>query len=181
MRITSGEFKGRKITVPPDDRIRPTSGKVKEAMFSLLMNDIAGSAVLDLFSGTGNLGLEALSRGAARCIFADNSRRSLDITRENIKHCGAEDRSTVIAGHYRKVLASLDEQMDVIIMDPPYNMGMAGEALQLTAANNVLKKSGAVVAEHHVYEKLRDGYGNLVKVKERKYGTVVLTIFRFKN
>lgn len=181
MKIIAGEYKGRKLTAPPDDRIRPTAGKVKEALFSLLMNDIAGSTVLDLFSGTGSLGLEALSRGAKKCIFADNSQRSLKITRENIEHCKAEERAEIIAGHYRKVLATLDERVDVIIMDPPYNKGIVDEAMELIAEGDVLNSEGVVLVEHHADEPVREAYGNLVKVKEKRYGTIFLSVFRINN
>ena len=104
MRIIAGEYKGRRITAPEDTSVRPTTGKVKEAIFAMLMNDIYDAVTVDLFAGTGNLGLEALSRGARKCYFGDNSRDSLRLIKENIAHCRAEDKSVVIAGSYEKVL-----------------------------------------------------------------------------
>lgn len=92
MRIIAGIYKGRRLTSPIDDRVRPTTDKVKEAIFSILTNEIYGSNVLDLFSGSGNLGLEALSRGAQHCWFCDSSRDSLKLIRENIRYCKAEER-----------------------------------------------------------------------------------------
>ena len=89
MRIIAGEYKGRRLTSPADDRVRPTTDKAKEAIFSILTNEIYGSYVLDLFAGSGNLGLEALSRGAEHCWFADSSRDSLKLIRGNISYCKA--------------------------------------------------------------------------------------------
>ena len=91
MRIIAGDYKGRRLQSPQDYSIRPTTDKVKEALFSILMEKIWGSRVLDLFAGTGNLGIEALSRGAETCVFADSSRESLRLIRENIAHCKAEE------------------------------------------------------------------------------------------
>ena len=101
MRIIAGDYKGRRLETPRDYSVRPTTDKVKEAMFSILTNDIWGSRVLDLFAGTGSLGLEALSRGASECVFADQSRDSLRIIRNNIEHCGAGGKAKVVQGDYR--------------------------------------------------------------------------------
>ena len=104
MRIIAGDYKGRRLQSPQDYSIRPTTDKVKEALFSILTEKIWGSRVLDLFAGTGNLGIEALSRGAETCVFADSSRESLRLIRENIAHCKAEEGARVEAGDYRKIL-----------------------------------------------------------------------------
>lgn len=97
MRIIAGDYKGRRLQSPQDYSIRPTTDKVKEALFSILTEKIWGSRVLDLFAGTGNLGIEALSRGAETCVFADSSRESLRLIRENIAHCKAEEGARVEA------------------------------------------------------------------------------------
>lgn len=177
MRIIAGDYKGRRLTSPMDDRVRPTSDKVKEAIFSILMNEIYGSNVLDLFSGSGNLGLEALSRGAEHCWFADSSRDSLKLIRENISYCKANDKATVLAGDFRKVLARLTTPMDIILLDPPYNMGMLPECFDLIEEYDLLAENGLIVAEHRREEILPEQFGKFTKVKERKYGTVVVSIY----
>ena len=179
MRITAGEFKGRKIEVPEGYRVRPTTGKVKEAMFSMLANDIPGSVVVDLFAGTGNLGLEALSRGAEKCYFVDNSQNSLKYIEKNIELCRAEDRSVVIRGHYLKGLASLSDQADVILMDPPYNKGIPEQAIEAVLEYDALKDDGVLLVEHYSNEKLKDSYGKLKLDRERSYGTIVLSVYRY--
>lgn len=177
MRIIAGDYKGRRLTSPMDDRVRPTSDKVKEAIFSILMNEIYGSNVLDLFSGSGNLGLEALSRGAEHCWFADSSRDSLKLIRENISYCKANDKATVLAGDFRKVLARLTTPMDIILLDPPYNMGMLPECFDLIEEYDLLAENGLIIAEHRREEILPEQFGKFTKVKERKYGTVVVSIY----
>lgn len=98
MRIITGEYKGRKLETPRGDDIRPTTDKVKEAIFNLLMHDVYDAVCVDLFTGTGNLGLEALSRGARRCYFCDNARDSLNLAKTNIKKCQASEKAIVLAG-----------------------------------------------------------------------------------
>lgn len=177
MRIIAGDYKGRRLTSPMDDRVRPTSDKVKEAIFSILMNEIYGSNVLDLFSGSGNLGLEALSRGAQHCWFADSSRDSLKLIRDNISYCKANDKATVLAGDFRKVLARITTKMDIILLDPPYNMGMLPECFDLIGEYDILNEKGIIVAEHRREEVLPEEMGQFTKIKERKYGTVVVSIY----
>lgn len=177
MRIIAGEYKGRRLKAPFDNRIRPTTDKVKEAVFSILTNDIYGSNVLDLFAGTGNLGLEALSRGAEHCWFCDNSRDSIRLLKENIAYCGAEERSTVLTGDFRNTLGRLIRPMDVILLDPPYNMGMLPECFSLIAEYGLLSQDGLIIAEHRREEVLPEELSRFQKIKERKYGTVVISIY----
>lgn len=177
MRIIAGIYKGRRLTSPIDDRVRPTTDKVKEAIFSILTNDIYGSNVLDLFSGSGNLGLEALSRGAQHCWFCDSSRDSLKLIRENIRYCKAEEKATVIAGDFRKVLSGLNSRMDIILLDPPYGKGMLPECFELIKEYDLLADDGLILAEHRKDEELPDELGGFTKIKERKYGKVVVSIY----
>lgn len=177
MRIIAGDYKGRRLTSPVDDRVRPTTDKVKEAIFSILTNEIYGSNVLDLFSGSGNLGLEALSRGAEHCWFCDSSRDSLKLIRENIRYCRADEKATVIAGDFRKVLSGLDTKMDIILLDPPYGKGMLPECFELIGEYDLLTENGLILAEHRKEEELPEEMGGFRKIKERKYGKVVVSIY----
>lgn len=177
MRIITGDYRGRRLHAPVDDKIRPTTDKVKEALFSILTEEIYDSNVLDLFAGTGSLGLEALSRGAKHCWFGDNSRESLRLLKENIAHCQANDKATVLAGDFRKVLGRIHEKMDIILLDPPYNQDMLPVCFEQIETCDVLAEGGIVVAEHRKEEILPEHMGNLKKVKERTYGTVALSIY----
>lgn len=177
MRIIAGDYKGRRLYSPKDNEIRPTTDKVKEAIFSILTNQIYGSRVIDLFAGTGNLGLEALSRGAEHCYFGDHSRESLSLIKENIAYCRASDKSTVIAGDYKRVLGRISEPCDVILLDPPYRSGVLPRCLELIGEQGLLAEGGVIVCEHRKEEKLDDVLGGFAKVKERRYGTVVVSIY----
>ena len=177
MRIIAGDYKGRRLTSPADNRVRPTTDKVKEAIFSILTNEIYGSYVLDLFAGSGNLGLEALSRGAEHCWFGDSSRDSIKLIRENVLYCKADDKSTIKAGDYRKVLARITEQMDVILLDPPYGKGLLPDCFELIEEYDLLAENGVIMAEHQKDEVLPDEIGKFTKIKERTYGKVVVSIY----
>lgn len=177
MRIIAGEYKGRRLNAPENNRVRPTTGKVKEAIFAMLMNNICDSVVVDLFAGTGNLGLEALSRGAEKCYFGDNSRESLKLISENISYCRAEDKSVVLPGSYEKVLERIREKVDIFLLDPPYKDGLMNGAVEKIAELDLLSDDGLIVAEHHQAEILPDKIGAFTKIKEKKYGTIIVDIY----
>lgn len=177
MRVIAGEYKGRRLESPADDSVRPTTDKVKEALFSILSDRIWESRVLDLFSGTGNLGIEALSRGAKKVIFADNSRESIGMIKRNIAHCRAEEGSKIAAGDYKKILMNVDEKFDIIFLDPPYGKGLLQDCFKLIAERGILAEDGVIVAEHRKEEKLPEEFYGFTKVKERKYGIVMLSIY----
>ncbi|MDD6190997.1 MAG: 16S rRNA (guanine(966)-N(2))-methyltransferase RsmD [Firmicutes bacterium] len=177
MRVITGKYKGRKLAAPSGHEIRPTSDKVKEAMFSILTDRIYGSRVLDLFAGTGSIGIEALSRGAEYCVFGDNSGESLRLVKENLAHCKVEEKTRVVPGDFKKVLKNLEGKFDIIILDPPYNGGMMPDAFRLIEEFQLLDDEGVIVAEHRKEEILPDETGGFIKIKERKYGIVVLSIY----
>jgi len=125
IRIIAGEFKGRRLKTPATDKVRPTADRVREAWFSILQRSIRGARVLDLFAGSGALGLEALSRGAAFCTFVERDRAALAALRANVAELGVGDRSTVRAGDVRRALradAAAGRQYDLLLIDPPYRM-----------------------------------------------------------
>ncbi len=186
MRVIAGKYKGRKLNAPEDNNIRPTSDKAKEALFSILTNEIYGSRVLDLFAGTGGIGIEALSRGAEYCAFADYSRKSLALVRENLQHCKVEEPTKILPGEYTKVLKNLGDKIadglekpfDIIVLDPPYSKGMLDEAFRLIRDGQVLADEGTIVAEHRKDEDLAEEIHGFERVKERRYGIVKLSIYR---
>lgn len=177
MRIIAGDFKGRRLFTPKDSRIRPTTDKVKESIFNLIAPYLEDAVVIDLFSGTGNLGLEALSRGASRCYFGDKSRESLDLTRQNIAHCRAQDRSVPILGDYDHVLRRVRERADLIFLDPPYKEGLMEDCLELISELSLLSPDGVIVAEHGAKDPLPDELSGFIKIKEKTYGTIAVSIY----
>ncbi len=178
MRIITGEYRGRKLESPIGYDIRPTTDKVKEAIFNILMNDTYDAVVADLFAGTGNLGLEALSRGARRCYFCDNSRESLRLVKTNIEKCRAQDKSVVLAGDYRKALSRIREKVDVFLLDPPYKDGLYEDCLKEIDTLDLLSSEGIIIAEHGIRDSVPERTGSLVKVRERKYGKIKVSIYR---
>ena len=120
MRVIAGEARGRRLeALPGTDITRPTLDQVKEAMFSIVQFDLPGARVLDLYAGSGQLGIEALSRGAARCVFLDENREAVNIVMKNCKNCGVFDRSRVNIGEAARFLSACREQFDLVLLDPP--------------------------------------------------------------
>lgn len=179
MRIITGEYRGRKLETPIGYDVRPTTDKVKEAIFNLLQNEIYDSVCVDLFAGTGSLGLEALSRGAKRCYFCDNARASLNLVKTNIKICGAGDKSMVLAGDFTKTLTRIKEKADIFFLDPPYAAGLYEKCFALIESLDLLSDEGIIIAEHGKYDEMPEQIGRLVKVKERRYGKIVVSIYQY--
>ena len=148
MRVITGEYRGRKLETPENYDVRPTSDKVKEAVFNLLMNDTYDAVFCDLFAGTGSLGIEALSRGARLCYFGDNSRDSIRMIHHNLAHVGAEEKAVVIPGDYKKVLNRLNEKIDVFLIDPPYRAGLYENCLEQIDTLDLLAPDGIILTEH---------------------------------
>ncbi|MDR1913205.1 MAG: 16S rRNA (guanine(966)-N(2))-methyltransferase RsmD [Clostridiales bacterium] len=145
MRVIAGSVKGRKLISPDSDAIRPTADRAKENLFNIL-SDINGTKFLDLFSGTGAIGIEALSRGASRAVFADVL--SADLIKKNLKLTRFENLAKVISADYITALRRLkNEQFDIIFMDPPYNCGLVPLAAKIILEYDLLKQSGLMVAE----------------------------------
>ncbi len=178
MRIITGEYRGRKLETPIGNHVRPTSDKVKESIFNLLMNDIWDAVCVDLFAGTGGLGLEALSRGARKCYFCDNSRDSIGLIKKNIAKCNAQSKSVVLPGDFTRALSGLTEQADIFILDPPYKDGPYEKCLGLIDTLDLLTDEGIIIAEHGFRDELPEITGNLKRIKEKRYGTIKLSIYR---
>lgn len=178
MRIIAGEWRGRTLLSPKDREVRPTSDKVKESIFNMINHHLPEAVVADLFSGTGGLGLEALSRGAKKCYFGDKLRDSCQLTRTNIAHCKAQDRTAVIQGDFTHVLRQIREKVDVFLLDPPYGVGILAECFRHIAELHLLTEDGIIVAEHGVKEEMPDVLYDFEKIRERSYGTIAVSIYR---
>lgn len=178
MRIITGEYRGRKLQTPRNYDVRPTTDKVKEAIFNLLIPYLREDiVVLDLFSGTGNLGLEALSRCAKKCYFSDSSRESIRLIKENIKACNAEDKSVVLAGDYRQNINRVYDKLDIVFLDPPYAENYYLTALSELKKTGKLNEGACIVCEHAEKNELPDEYEGFKKVKDKKYGSIGVSIY----
>ena len=183
MRVIGGNAKGRRLKVPKGQAVRPTSDRVKEALFNILPHDLSGIRLLDLFAGTGNVSIEAISRGAAEVILIDSSEKSGKVIRENLRSVGFTDRANVrIAPVSRalRLLARRGESFDMIFLDPPYQRNWVKVCLEAIAGGNLLRASGIVVVEHSAREQPKAEYGPLVLKDQRKYGDTWLSFFEDK-
>lgn len=176
MRVISGECKGRKLKTLPGMHTRPTSEKVKEAMFSILQFELEGRAVLDLFAGTGQLGIEALSRGAAKCVFIENDRSAMEIVRANIAACKLEDRAVAVMSDYDSYLKRTADKFDIILVDPPYAAGCIDKLLRRVSEFDTLNLNGIIVIESEADTVIRETY-KLSRGKEYFYGRTKLSVF----
>ncbi len=177
MRIISGELRGRRLSAPAGEHTRPTAEKVKEALFSIIQWDIEGRRVLDLFAGSGQLGLEALSRGARECVFVENDRAAAGVLRENIEHCRVQDRARVVFGDYESYLRR-GERFDIILIDPPYASGHRERALELISEFDIITTNGIIVVESETKSpQLPQETDLLVKGREYGYGRTKLTLY----
>lgn len=175
MKITSGKFGGRKLLDNPYEHIRPTADVVKQSIFNKLMNKTPDSVVLDLFCGTGALGIEALSRGAKEVIFADKDIRSVKLTQNNLKNLGANAK--VINADFNVTLKMLkSKKVDIIILDPPYMSGVYEKALSLIKEYDLLAEDGIIVCEHEKSVKI--DFTPFEIESEKKYGIKIISYLK---
>jgi len=179
MRIIAGAFKGRRLA-PVKGRVRPTAAKVREAVFSILGPAVGGLRVLDLFAGTGALGIEALSRGAATAVFVEDHPESLKVLRRNLADFGLADRTTVWplpVATALKQLAGRGESFGLAFLDPPYGGGAAVTALNALAELPLLAPGARVVVEHCRRESLPEACGVLTRLSVRRYGDTQVAFY----
>jgi 16S rRNA (guanine966-N2)-methyltransferase len=179
MRIIAGVFKGRRLA-PVKGRIRPTAAKVREAVFSILGPGVGGLRVLDLFAGTGALGIEALSRGAAAAVFVEDHPESLKVLRRNLADLGLADRTTVWplpVAMALKQLADRGGRFGLAFVDAPYGKGMSVLSLGTLEALNLLAPGARVVVEHSRRENLPEACGALTRLTLRRYGDTQVAIY----
>ncbi|MDU9047448.1 MAG: 16S rRNA (guanine(966)-N(2))-methyltransferase RsmD [Candidatus Electrothrix sp. Rat3] len=188
MRITGGSAKGRHLISPKAGWrfIRPTGDRVREALFNILGEDVAGGTILDLYAGTGALGLEALSRGAETAIFVDQSRQALELIHGNLTNCFPTARASLqqLNLSHEESLKRLKKKMpdqllfDIIFLDPPYEKKLAEKTLAMIEREDLLKENGFVVAEERASEQLAEQYGTLTLANHRSYGETGLWFYR---
>lgn len=181
MRIISGTARGRRLKSPEGNKIRPTSDRVKESIFNMLAFQLPGKKVLDLFAGTGNLGLEALSRGAVHATFVDVDREAQKLIMHNIKLLGFEERARVCHMDSFEAVRRMGlkkEKFDIIFIDPPYKEGLYEEIIETVIKGDIIENDGYMVIEHPSAVKLDEVYWSLQMIKNRKYGNTTVTIYK---
>ncbi len=180
MRVIAGKARGLKLNTPKNDDVRPTTDRVKESLFNMINPYIMDSNILDLFAGTGSLGIECLSRGASKCVFVDKSKESIDIVKSNIKKARVESESIIINSDFKEAIRVKikNEKFDVVFMDPPYYKNLFIECLETIEESNILSEDGIIVVEHDTKEILPDEVKNLEKYRTKKYGNTTITFYR---
>ena len=176
MRVISGTARGRRLKELPGLDTRPTTDKVKESVFNIIQFDIEGRRVLDLFGGTGQMGIEALSRGAKSAVFVDLSPAAAGIIRQNLATVGFTDSARVIQSDWRAFVSGCREKFDLIFLDPPYQGSMLENALETIAAIDILSEHGIIVCESPLDKQLPDLAAPYKRGREYKYGKIKITI-----
>lgn len=180
MRIISGYLKGRKVDGYNTPGTRPTMDRVKESMFASIQNDISFSVVLDLFCGSGSLGIEAISMNASKCYFVDNNSEILKYLNKNINNLNIKDKSIIIDKDYKGALLYFKNnniKFNIILVDAPYKMKVMEEVINLVNKYDLLEDNGLLVLEFS-FDKLKDNYDDLKLIKDKKYSDKFVYIYR---
>jgi 16S rRNA (guanine966-N2)-methyltransferase len=183
LRIIGGRLKGRRLT-GVKGQIRPTADRVREAIFNILGPEVNDSLVLDLFAGTGALGIEALSRGARSAVFVEKHPSALQVLRRNLAQCGLDELSRVLPLATEKALprlAAAGEYFSLILLDPPYGHGLAAANLLLLAKIKLLAPGGQIVVEHSRLEVLAEAYHYLTQHDQRRYGATMVSFYTCRH
>ena len=176
MRVITGTARGRKLMTPEGLDTRPTTDKVKEAVCSSLQFDFPGAAVLDLFAGSGQMGIEALSRGAAHAVFTDSDKRALSCIRQNVRNCGFSEIAEVLQSDAMSYLQRTGSRFDIAFLDPPYRKEILQQILPVLAEK--MHKNGVIVCEHEPECNLPQTILEFHLQKQKKYGKIVISIYR---
>ena len=178
MRVITGKARGVVLKTPEGLATRPTSDRVKEALFSIIQFELPAAKVLDLFGGTGQLGIEALSRGAVKASFVDEQEKACKLIRENLKRTKLESQAHVIRSDYMSYLKNCNEKFDIIFLDPPYAEVFLENSLKMITEIDILQSGGIIVAERPLGKELPWEYPGYLRSKDYKYGKTLLTIYR---
>lgn len=180
MKVIGGTARGRKLKVPKGLAVRPTAARVKESLFNILRHDFSGLRVLDLYAGSGNVSIEALSRGAVEAVLVDESARSAAVIRENLTKLELIHRAQVWIVPAARALRKLDKagaKFDLIFLDPPYERGLVKTTLETIGRCALLNPAAIVVVEHSAREAVKPAYGEIILNDQRRYGDTLLSFF----
>lgn len=178
MRVITGKARGVQLKTPDGMLTRPTADRVKEAIFSIINFDIPGAKVLDLFGGTGQLGIEALSRGAQSAVFVDSREEACRLIKENLKRTKLDQDGRVVRSDYLDYLGRCRENFDIILLDPPYAEVFLENALKRITEIDILQSNGIIVTERPLGKELPWEFEGYTRSKDYKYGKTLITIYR---
>ena len=179
MRVITGSARGRKLITLEGDDVRPTTDIVKEALFSIIQFEVEGRKVLDLFGGSGQLAIEALSRGADSAVIVDMSRKSVEVIRQNLEHTGFSKKAVVVQSDALSFLSRRTEKYDLAIIDPPYSKGLVEAALE--KVHEVMNEGGVIICEAPFKDELPEYAGTFKLQKKYRYGKTGLFLYRFSQ
>ena len=179
MRVITGTARGRRLETLQGEDVRPTADRIKEAVFSIIQFQIEGRVFLDLFAGSGQMGIEALSRGAKEAYFVDSAKKSVEIVKRNLSTTKLEQNAKVFQTDFRSFLSMSSAAFDIAFLDPPYGTGALQEAL--AALPQHMKDTGVIIAENPVDEEVLPQYGDFVLDRQYRYGKIKITTFRHKD
>jgi len=178
--VISGTARGHRLKAPRGNSTRPTADMVKESLFNIIAGAVEGALFLDLFAGTGSIGIEALSRGAYKAVFVEKSGVCCGIIKENLEFTKLSHGALIIKDNAGKAIESLAKEslkFDIIFLDPPYKKNLAAETLKIIVKNDIMKNTGVIIAERHTGDLLPDRLGDLAIARDQKYGDTVLTFY----
>ncbi len=178
MRVITGTARGRRLGELEGSDIRPTYDRVKEGLFNIIQFDIEGRRVLDLFAGTGQLGIECLSRGAESCTFVDQRRDAVKLVKENLRVCGLEAGATVVQTDAIAFLKTTREKFHLIFLDPPYDTGLLDAALKQIAKIDILADNGIIICESRTEKPMPELPVPFRKSRDYRYGKTKITLYR---
>ena len=178
MRVITGKARGVSLKTPDGMLTRPTADRVKEALFSIIQFEVPGAKVLDLFGGTGQLGIEALSRDARSCTFVDEQDSACKLIRENLRRTHLEADAQVIRADYQIFLKNCKDSFDIIFLDPPYAENFLENAIKMISEIDILQSGGIIVTERSAEKDLSFEIPGYSRSKDYKYSKSILTIFR---
>ena len=176
MRIIAGTHRGKKLITLEGEQVRPTTDRVKESLFNILQFQLEGRRFLDLFAGSGQIGLEALSRGAALAVFVDASKEAVRVVEKNLASTGLGDRARLVQGDFAAYLRGSRERFDVAFLDPPYRSGLLEQALPLVAQH--MNPGGVILCEHPKDEEAPQQAGEFRLFRSYRYGKILLSSYR---
>lgn len=179
MRVITGSARGRRLETLEGEDVRPTTDRIKEAVFSIIQFETEGRAFLDLFAGSGQMGIEALSRGAKCACFVDNSKKSIETAKRNLKTTKLEAGAKVFQMDFRSFLSMNTQRFDIAFLDPPYKTGMLQDALSIIPEH--MNETGVIIAENPLDEEILSNYGDFVLDRQYRYGKIKITTFRHKD
>ena len=178
MRIISGTSKGRKLVTPRGYSLRPTSDRMKESIFNILGKEVEDKVVLDLFAGTGNLGIEALSRGAKKAFFVETGRQALQLIQKNLARCGVEGQSEIVPEDTTRAIGMLKQKrevFDLILIDPPYGKGMVQKTLERLNSQKIYHEGSILVVQHDRREPVSETTGRWNLFRQRRMGDTLIS------